>query len=243
VPALVVAGDGLGTLKWMALDDYYARQARGGGNGQGAGGKPKAKSLAERKTALLARRTAWILGELRKKHDIRKMRVDDFHHEGDPHISLFDCLAVAARLAIVFGTANHYMVGGGDRWKRYAKLEKETSAEELAVALWNEVSEVLWHRLSYHDGREAIRNVVEIDGLCSLLGIDKAALEAGAEKAIPTPKSWANLKADGTPKTKPKPKAKKKTAKTSTAKNAKDAKDAKDGGKKGSGKKKKGAKK
>ena len=91
---------------------------------------------------------------------------------------------------------------------------------DLAGRLTASTLDVLADRIQIHTTADAASAYPEVKRICELLRIDLKALETAAAEAIPEPKSWQTLNADGTPKTR-KPKAPSAKSKAAASKPAK----------------------
>jgi len=206
-PALVVYGKGQGTVVHVVK--------RSPGSRSGSTKKSGPVPLAERRAALTARRRALVIDQVKEKL-----------HKGAP-LAIADT-AIYQRtvlaLASVFGAKREY---GGEDWKRFDKLVKK--ATDGAGALWLQLTPPLAGELVYFQKANIGTHLwKDCERIAGLLGLDVKAMLAEAAAAIPEPKSWANLKADGTPKGK----AAKKTGRTKSNHRSKAKATRRTGGKK-----------
>lgn len=167
--------------------------------------------LKERRAQLEARRQAHVLTEIRR-------RLDEWADGEASPPRCVSSLRSAATLALVFGTANDHATRSDDHWKAVGRWDGRDE-QALAEALLRDVMPQLHGLLQFFNTAGAADVFKREAGpLCRMLNIDLLALEAAAAEAIPEPKGWANLKADGTPKgTKGKPAKTTEAAKKATA--------------------------
>ncbi len=154
--------------------------------------------LAERRKALEARRSAHVVEAVRGRLDAM----------AEGQAALPDCVRnvkSVMSLALVFGTARRIaddMVG--DEWKSLSSLDPK-GPDELVDLLLRDVIPCIQSLLVFHNTAMAADVFKDhVPAICRLLDIDLKALVAAAVEAIPEPKAWAGLKADGTPKGKAK---------------------------------------
>lgn len=199
VPALVVSGPGVGRLRWVK--PWGGMSSHGGGRATVKGGPTPLKVRREK---LERRRWARVLETLREELDAMKHLPERMQRE--------DLVALAA----VFGTDDHrisvYESGGSDGlWRAMRKLAEEPMAADQE--LWAQVKQVLRLRLLAHSASDITpKHQAEASHVALLIGADLGVMRRRAAEDLPEPKSWKNLKADGTPKTKRAPKAKKRKA-------------------------------
>lgn len=167
-------------------------------------GKVKPLTLKQRRSGLQCRRRALVIDEL--KDIINDLELPETIEQ----IDLFTLL-------VVFGTSESNGFSGSkvdfkfkkmDAWDMVAMLNDGESyrANDRDDLAWKMVCDVLVQRLNYHTKSDIDdKKYNEVKRLTELLGQDLAAMEIKAQDDLPEPKSWANLKADGTPKH-PKPK-------------------------------------
>ena len=136
-------------------------------------------------------------------------------------------------LAATFGTKGIKCWDVG--WKDFAKNLDEKIC--LEAALRNMVKPVLVGRFTYHGPITQVPpdSIKEATIIAGHLGIDIDKLFADASEAIPEPKAWANLKADGTPKKVKKVKKSKKKKSATVNKTAKKSRKVKPSDKKSAG--------
>jgi len=194
-PAMVVAGPGLGTVKWIA-----SCSGPSGGAPPPTGPTP----LATRREQLDRRRTAMVLQTTVKALDTFLPPPLDF-----PFLELMTA----------FGTIAKHLDCGLNVWDAFADATDPTKAEWLRKQAWTQIKGVLIERLSYYGsvGNITPNHLAEAERSCKLIGAPFAEYVTAAEAKHREPKSWATLNADGTPKaTKPAAKGaapKKKTTK------------------------------
>jgi len=248
VPGVVVHGKGKGAVHWMKerRDEYSS------GRGKREPGKPtplstRRKQLQARRDALFIRsvRSELDVTECAKE----KLRVRDEDTElhdrlGVKRPAVTTGLVKMGALAIAWGAASvdgiHNPKGyawmarqskGGSSWKavdRLAKLRGKKAAAAVTDGLWPGVKLRLDQRLGEDLNvfpRDGVKHysVANAKRIARLIGVDPRELRRKVEEKIRVPKTWANLKPDGTPKKRPekkaKPKAKKKPAKKKARKN------------------------
>jgi len=205
IPALIVSGRSAGTVRWVAPP--RVETGKYGARPRGADGKPVPATLAHRRTSLDRRRKVKAV-ELVKEL-IAGIEPYPVTNDAGPVFFL-------AAMAAVFGTKHQRNSSqwdsafrydgrvGLDRnpqgaWKRLAAMREDV--EKCAAELWHEIRLVLLERLAYQGTPTDIKKLwADAEALCRVLGIDAAAALGQAIQAIPEPKSWARLKADGTAK-------------------------------------------
>lgn len=194
-PVLVVDGPNAGQVKFGMLSDR-ARTPPGSG-----GGEPKPKTLKERREGLAKKRLKWITERIIEQVEAK------IKEDRTPFGMFGECQILALVLAI--GTAKNYPhiepygTKSADLWKNYRKFLEPPLGEY--EALFNDVFHSalecllsrLRHTLTIKEPSEP-----DIRGACLVLHLEFSDLEREASEAIPEPAGWANLKADGTPKTK-----------------------------------------
>lgn len=182
-PVFLVNGEHAGTVR------YFKPEKRGEGGG-GSVGRPTEgpKTLKERREGLESKRWYCVLETL--KEQIQALKADQ--------VAL--TLPEVAVLAAVFGTGENERYGGNLKpWKTYVGNKGSLST---AFNLFAAVRPVLISRLSPGCGVTQVQKeyVEEARTVGKLLALDVDAMHADAVKENPEPKSWAGLKADGTPK-------------------------------------------
>ena len=99
---------------------------------------------------------------------------------------MFDPIA----LMTAFGSIKRAdYVDGGEAWKEYDSLRESETTQEAAAALLA-VVQVWIKRLNIQGGHTVTGQATDARRMCQILGLDFAAIEAEAVKAIPQPKSW-----------------------------------------------------
>jgi ParB/RepB/Spo0J family partition protein len=177
-------------------------------------GKPKLKTLAQRRKELQDRRDAFVIKHLQEKV-LAKQTFAALPVESKS-------LHIMAALVSVFGTDGREDYGGGRaavaQWERVEGRSKpsKTAQAETAETLWGKVRPVLELRLRF----SSLVHLPACDAekIAKLIGIDYKMLQAKAADEIPEPKSWAKLGTDGYPKGQAKKKAGKKKAAKKTIK-------------------------
>ena len=203
VPALVVSGRGAGTLRWVGPP--RSETERHSSRARGKDDKPVPSTLKRRREVLERRRKAKAVEIIRAAIE----KIEPFPQVGGGGHDF------VAALAAVFGTKHQrnssqwagYRDGGGQdlggnpqkAWGLLAAHRND--AARTAAVLWHEVRPVLLERLAYQgtptDVAKLWADAVEA---CRVLGIDAAKALREAVEALPEPKSWAGLGADGRPK-------------------------------------------
>lgn len=197
LPALVVHGKDVGKLRWIK------KTAPGRGSSTPGG---KLKTLKERKAGLDAKRWAQVLIEVQKV--VENVDSLDSIKNTDPMLT---CIF----LAVKFGTLDSigYVDGVALReWNTLkmvledAKSDREAALNTWGTFLWGEVRKILCSRLEYRGPITEVPDymIKEAKAVGELLGIDVEAIfkDVSGRKEFTEPKSWASLKADGTPKKK-----------------------------------------
>lgn len=201
--ALVINGPGMGKARWVK-----PRPSAGGGASRAhasAPGEKAPKPLRERRAELMKRRRAYVLDLVRSKVHLVAI--------GKPDASLpmpkWSTGELLERLT-VFGTAQrrdsiYRYSKSDDAWKLLIDLrKKQVTTAFMVEQLTREVFRNLESRLTGLQNNSRIDAYwAEVQEQQRLLGFDLNAMLATAEKAIPEPKSWAHLNADGTPKSSP----------------------------------------
>jgi len=190
VPALVVSGDGEGTLIWVKekqgrkepvqkLQTAAARQAE-------ASQDPKAceEILSEKREALEQRRTAWVIQRLLELLD-----------EAERPAAAFDNADAYLAMVAAFGTTDLRCgeEAGADVPEPWETPESGGLVSRRAV--WEMVKPRIRQEIFFHskadiggEHREGSR------WIANLLGANLDVLKEEAEKEIPEPKSWEQLK-------------------------------------------------
>lgn len=207
VPVVYVDGDKAGRRAWAKPWNSSARSQLG----KAAGPKPLAERRAQLRKLRLKLAIASLFAEIEQVEQLE--RLPD--------------LRTVALLVAVFGTKYSMdgpNAGGGyERFAEhgvdYSKLRTGTLREwgalqqllalDLAagedaarVVLWRSFLKVLSGRLVYRSDGPIEQQWTEVCGVAELVGVDAQPHLEEAERAKPEPKTWANLKADGTPKRK-----------------------------------------
>lgn len=190
VPAIVLDGAHAGTVRWVKPSRSASAKSTGIEREKG-----KPTPLAERRKMLDRRRIAHIITAIREKLD----RITDGKEDLPERVA--DNEIVAIGLAVAFGTSEtHRFFDSMAPWKQLDKRVVGVHLAMLANELVLSVLPVLESRLLYHNGEDAERRRGEAKRTAELLALRWQDLEAAAAQAIPEPKGWASLKADGTPK-------------------------------------------
>jgi ParB/RepB/Spo0J family partition protein len=204
LPALIVSGRSAGTVRWVAPP--REESGRANSRPRAADGKPVPATLVQRRASLGRRRKA-------KAVELIKEAIGAI--EPFPQTADAGTFFLAACVA-VFGTKhqrNSSQWGGSFRydgrpgldrkpqgaWKLLAAMRDDL--QKCCTELWHEVRLVLLERLAYQGTPTDIKKLwADAEAACEVLGIDAGACLRQAVEALPEPKSWAGLKADGTPK-------------------------------------------
>lgn len=186
LPGVIVCGDDTGRVKW--LKPYTSSAGRGTARTDRKKGEPT--PLSERRAALKKRRQAHVLSALRDT--LKKIADGKAPVPGA-------AAAVCVELAVVFGTQHRRTWHGQAEWKAFDKMDSERGLEP-SRDLVRAVLPVLADRINYTNGDTAAMKYADGVRICTLLQLDIAELEQAAIEAIPEPRAWAHLNADGTPK-------------------------------------------
>ena len=181
-PYLVVSGSKTGEVFW-ARGHARASLNTKSSRPLGADGKPEPRPLVERRRELNLRREALVNPAVAKA--LQKIKWAD---AGLTEDQLW-------RLVAVFGTNDNNNDACHGDWGRFGALKRGPALAET----WEQVRECLASRLVFYPPNSNVPTE-EHEEICKLLKIDLAKLRAEAAVEIPEPKSWAHLKADGSPK-------------------------------------------
>jgi len=124
-------------------------------------------------------------------------------------------------IAAVFGTKDVYQHNREASWDQYDMIMSKHQPSERLENLWEMVTPVLVSRLTYNGAitQTPQELIDEARKVAVVLGINIEVMYQQAVADNPEPKSWANLNADGTPKSTKKAKKKAvKKVKKATAK-------------------------
>ena len=195
-PALVVAGPGAGSVRWVKV------RSRSMGRGRPSGPTP----LSVRRERLESKRTSAILTAV-KGHLVDTGVEAVLDDNGD------DSLLLA--LAAVLGGAETNTTVIEGQWERIRSL-LEKPFDTLAILWSNQIRPVLYRRLTTHHGvtQTPLHLRGEAKSVCEIIGLDFVSIEKQAQADHPEPKSWAGLNEDGTRR----PAKKAQTAKEAPAK-------------------------
>jgi len=198
VPAMQVDGLKAGKLVFIDMGESVAA----GGNGRsqrprGADGKVVPMTLAERRERLQKRRDAFVVKHVHEF--LRNLTPEKAAEIVSPWTqrritrevgaNMFDPVAL---LAAFGSTKRADYVDGGDAWKEYDSLRGSDPLQEFAAALFA-VAQVWIKRLNIQGSHTVTAQAADARRMCHILGLDFAAIESEAVKAIPQPKSWAAL--------------------------------------------------
>lgn len=206
IPALVVSGDGLGSVIFVR-EKQFARPAGGGAKRAG-----RVTPLKERRAGLKAKRWAQVLIELQKK--VEAAGVDQVVYK--------DRITGIMALAALYGNVASWVLEPPSRVRTMGATDKQlqkqidnlvkaargsgiaAGRERALKLLWASVKPTLKNLLTY--GGPA----TQTSGYCILsarwvaklidVDIDKMFKEVSKQKGFTEPKSWEGLNADGTPK-------------------------------------------
>jgi len=203
VPVMQVDGPKAGKLVFVDMGESVS--ANGNGHSQrprGADGKVVPLTMAERRARLQKRRDALVVKHVHEfLRNLTPEKVLEIvspwtqrrinREAGAP---VFNAVA----LLIAFGSTKRAdYVDGGDAWKEYDSIRESEPIQEDAAALLA-VVQVWIKRLNIQGGHTVTAQAADARRMCQILGLDFAAVEAEAVRAIPQPKSWAAL-ADDSP--------------------------------------------
>ena len=202
VPALVVDGDSLGSIRYIRIRK----------SPQPA--KPKKKTLKDLKAELEYSR--WSLVYEKASDVIGELDFEKIAHKNK--------VLVVLSLAAVYGTGDSYRYSNNKKDLEELKgflseSDSNKALQNAAAKLWPSAKEGISEEAFYPQGDPQTKAVVKY--ICELLGIDIAALKKEADEAIPEPEEPVKAKAEAkaqspknTKKKKPKKAGKKTTPKT-----------------------------
>ncbi len=186
IPALVISGKGVGTFRYIKPDKADSPKAR-------QAGKPT--PLKERRKALDAKRWAQVLINLREK--VGKTKYED--------INCNDINRMLMILAALYGVKVPWHARTEVKHNEVLKIYK-AGTKKAGDSLWKAFIPTLDDILTYNGPitqtpKDYIYNA---EWIANLIGLDAKKMfnEVSKQKGFTEPKSWANLKADGTPKKK-----------------------------------------
>lgn len=198
VPAMPIDGPKAGSLVLLDLGESVVNtSSRKVARPTGPDGKPVPMSLEERKARLQKRRDAFLVA---KVAEVLKGPTEESLSQLAARLALradeaskkFDPLA----LVLAFGTSSRTDREHDDSpWKRYEELRGSKTKAPVVAAL-QEVAQVWSRRLGGSNSHIVTEQAVDARRMSALLGLDVNTINAEAEKAIPTPKSWAALADD-----------------------------------------------
>jgi ParB/RepB/Spo0J family partition protein len=202
VPVMQVDGPKAGKLVFIDMGESAA--ANGNGHTtrpRSADGKVVPLTMAERRARLQKRRDAFAVKHVHEfLRNLTSEKALDIVSPGtqrrinrEAGTTVFDAVA----LLTAFGSTKRAdFVDSGEAWKEYDSLRESETTQEAAAALLA-VVQVWIKRLNIQGGHTVTAQAADARRMCQLLGLDFAAIEAEAVKAIPQPKSWAGLIDDG----------------------------------------------
>jgi len=201
VPAMQVDGPKAGKLVFIDMGESVTA----GGNGRtqrprGADGKVVPMTMAERRERLQKRRDAFVVKHVHEF--LRNLTPEKAPEIVSPWtqrrinrevgVNVFEPVA----LLTAFGSTKRAdYVDGGDAWKEYDSLRESEPIQECAAALFA-VAQVWIKRLNIQGSHTATAQAADARRMCQILGLDFAAIEVEAVRAIPQPKSWAAMADD-----------------------------------------------
>ncbi|MEP0846041.1 MAG: ParB/RepB/Spo0J family partition protein [Phycisphaerae bacterium] len=191
VCGVIIHGPAAGTERWVWNNGQQPAPQKGPGHGKREASKPT--PLAERRKALSARRAAHVITAIRE-------RLDKLERGTAALPKALTAPARAIALAAIFGTSEkqdsgHNRAAAASDWNRLDAGRDCGPAELVRCVL-----PVLHTRLNYFNGEAALQRIADARRIAALIEMDYAGLEREAAEAIPTPKGWASLRPDGTPK-------------------------------------------
>lgn len=207
VPALVISGEGEGTLIWVKPKSHSSGHAKqklqtAAGRQAAASQDPKAceELLEEKRAQLDQRRTAWVIERLLAVLDEMERPAPTFDNE-------------AGYLALVasFGTAP--LAGGfaGEEEVPYCWDTQPNGGVMARRAAWEMVKPRIRQEMFFErSGSIRERHREGCQWIANLIGADINALKEQSEKEIPEPKAWEQLRklAEAPPPAKEKPEQK-----------------------------------
>lgn len=169
--------------------------------------KGKPRPLVDRKKELTSKRNCQVLRDMCKA--AMKTTVKN-NFKSDPASQIL-------RMAAVFGTES--VCSRDANWSQFDRLSK-AFLSKLLEKVWNRIKPVIKSRLTYNGPitQLPVVHIAEAKKIAGILSIDINAMIKKAAEDIPEPKSWANLNADGTPKSKTEKETGKKSSRKKTAK-------------------------
>ena len=183
VPALVVYGDGVGSIKWVKLDTGVSTSTK---RPKDKHGKSIPTLVKEKRKGLEKKRWFQVLRELIKL--VKKADVDSIVHK--------DRTFTILTLAAAFGTH--------DDWRKnkpgWTSIKKKLQSKKLDYSaevsnLWDKVKPVLCDEISYNGTLTQTPKsyIDDAKAIAELLGIDikKIFEQVSKEKGFTEPKGWA----------------------------------------------------
>lgn len=165
---------------------YKLNQTNHNGNASPENEKKKPKTLKERRLGLESRRKRFVMEKVG-----RLVSASNFD---DIKISKEDLPFFLLSLSNKFGADFQNNYPRKDTWEKLDKDSKDKNMQDS----WNTSKRIFMKRIKYPNTAEP--EYWEVKHMAKIIGLDLKPLEETAQKVIPEPKSWANLKADGTPK-------------------------------------------
>ncbi len=209
-------------VKYMAEASRSSSAVAGQGAKElAANGKPKPKTLGERREGLKKRRLVRALDLLQGSLMNRTVHVGTPKHPEEvvPPEPKPPSLEALISYVLVFGTGRSVDPDGDgydaftndngaalDALRNDASAAAEKASFQTRVRLWNRVREPVARSLRTFSGMSLVvteRMTKAAASVCTQSGLDwEADFVTSATEAIPEPASWASLNEDGTPKRK-----------------------------------------
>ncbi|GFO80599.1 MAG: hypothetical protein A49_02260 [Methyloceanibacter sp.] len=203
VPVMQIDGPKAGKLVYVDLGESVTESRNGRSpRPRDLNGNVVPMTLTERRARLQKRRNAFAVKHLKEFLD--KLTPEQAAEIVSPWTrrrnnrragtTVFD----SAALMTAFGSTKRAdYVDEGAAWKEYDSLRDADPIQQAAAALLS-VVQVWIRRLNIQTSHNVAAQASDARRMCEILGLDFAAIEADARRAIPDPKSWANLR-DGEP--------------------------------------------
>lgn len=198
-PCFVVRGKQAGKVVWKKKSGILSARC---GKSNGTGPKP----LTARRKILASKR--WCLILMVMQDVVENAPLDSIQHED----KLLAVMALVARVGI--DTDNNE-----DLWDEFVEVMAK-GRDHVLADIWIGVKMHLCDSITYHGGNTQLPDsyIDNAKHIIELLGLNEGEYMGDAIIAIPTPKGWAKLKEDGTPKPVKKMKCRPKVLKTKKVK-------------------------
>lgn len=213
IPALVVYGDGVGTIRYVKP----SREDSGSGRSSKAKGPDGHLTMKAKHERLDGRRAAHAINALKEK--LREYDpVQGFNPQGNVDKYSVNVSLRMLVIMTIFGTAGKRDVRDKKTWDAAEAwpvavgdefIRSEELRESFFRLVWAELQPVFCQRLLFYDMAGAADAIPEARKIAALTGIDFDALLKAAEEAIPEPKSWTKAEPEKKAKTGKKEKTKK----------------------------------